>query len=102
MFKIFYQWMNQMICFCVISSALFHILPNKKYIKYIQVFTGLIFVLFLLFPFSYMQTNVLKNWKQNQENLLREYQSLVEEKEEEYQEMIESILSANGGETYGR
>ena len=26
----------------------------------------------------------------------------VEEKEEEYQEMIESILSENGGETYGR
>lgn len=102
MFKVFYQWMNQMICFCVITSAVFHILPNKKYVKYVQIFTGLVFVLLILSPFSNIQSEKQKSWKQEQESLLKEYEDLVEEKQEEYQEIIDDILSENGGDLYGR
>ncbi len=49
-----YQWMKDLAFFHVLTTAILHILPDKRYEQYIRLFLGLLlycllFLLFLLF-----------------------------------------------------
>lgn len=42
-----YQWMKSLAFFHVLTTALLHILPDKRYEQYIRLFMGLLLVLLI-------------------------------------------------------
>lgn len=45
-----YQWMKSLAFFHVLTTALLHILPDKRYEQYIRLFMGLLLVLLICTP----------------------------------------------------
>ena len=45
-----YQWMKSLAFFHVLTTALLHILPDKRYEQYIRLFMGLLLVLLIYLP----------------------------------------------------
>ena len=51
MIEAIYTWMQNIVFFLVIVTAVLEVLPGTSYQKYIRFFTGLILMLLLLTPF---------------------------------------------------
>ena len=45
-----YQWMKSLAFFHVLTTALLHILPDKRYEQYIRLFMGFLLVLLICTP----------------------------------------------------
>ena len=45
-----YQWMKSLAFFHVLTTAVLHILPDKKYEQYIRLFLGLLLILLICTP----------------------------------------------------
>lgn len=50
-----YQWMKSLAFFHVLTTALLHILPDKRYEQYIRLFMGLLLVLLICTPIFAVQ-----------------------------------------------
>lgn len=46
-----YQWMKSLAFFHVLTTALLHILPDKRYEQYIRLFMGFLLVLLNLYTY---------------------------------------------------
>lgn len=45
-----YEWIQNLVCYLVIFTAVLEVLPGKEYKKYIQFFAGLVLILLLVTP----------------------------------------------------
>jgi stage III sporulation protein AF len=50
MFEYLYEWIQNIVFFLVISTAVMQVLPGKTYQKYVQLFTGMILILLMMTP----------------------------------------------------
>lgn len=49
-----YGWMKHLIIYLILSGVIVNLTPGKKYVKYINFFTGLIVILIMAEPLSYV------------------------------------------------
>ncbi len=47
-----YEWIRSLVSFMILMTALMNLLPDKKYEKYVQLFTGLVFLHMFFSPFT--------------------------------------------------
>ena len=45
-----YQWMKNLAFFHVLTTAILHILPDKRYEQYVRLFMGLLLILLICTP----------------------------------------------------
>ena len=45
-----YQWMKDLAFFHVLTTAILHILPDKRYEQYVRLFMGLLLILLICTP----------------------------------------------------
>lgn len=50
MFDYLYDWIQNIAFYLVLVTAVLHSVPDKKYMKYIRFFTGLVLILMILTP----------------------------------------------------
>lgn len=81
-----YQWMKNLAFFHVLTTAIVHILPDKRYEQYIRLFMGLLLVLLICMPvFSIVgkSEEILESFRKDYE---REEQVRMETEAEEIRE----------------
>lgn len=66
-----YEWIQNLVCYLVIFTAVLEVLPGKEYKKYIQFFAGLVLILLLVTPILKM-TGMEQNFWEIYNN--REYE----------------------------
>ena len=76
-----YEWIQNLVCYLVIFTAVLEVLPGKEYKKYIQFFAGLVLILLLVTPILKV-TGMEQNFWEIYNN--REY-------EQEKRELLEKI-----------
>ena len=47
-----YEWIRSVVSFMILMTVIMNLLPDKKYEKYLRLFTGLVFLTLVLAPFS--------------------------------------------------
>ena len=47
-----YQWIRSLVFYMILMTMIMNMLPDKKYEKYLQLFTGAVFVLLVVSPFT--------------------------------------------------
>lgn len=77
MFDVIFQWIQNLVFFLVIVTAVLEMLPQKSYHKYVRFYTGMVLILLLASP-------ILKLF--GAENLFRDNL-----KEEEYEQMLREM-----------
>lgn len=50
MFDYLYEWIQNIAFYLVLVTAVLHAVPDKKYMKYVRFFTGLVLILMILTP----------------------------------------------------
>ena len=45
-----YQWMKDLAFFHVLTTAILHILPDKRYEQYVRLFMGLLLIILICTP----------------------------------------------------
>lgn len=50
MFDYFYEWIQNLTFYIILTTCVLHLLPGKEYKKYVQFFTGLVLILMLITP----------------------------------------------------
>ena len=85
-----YQWMKNLAFFHVLTTAILHILPDKRYEQYVRLFMGLLLILLICFRENYSQ--------EEQDRMEAEAQGiretfLKEAYESELKKQVEEILN---------
>lgn len=47
-----YEWVRSLVFYLILMTMILNLLPNKKYEKYLRLFTGIIFILLVFGPFA--------------------------------------------------
>lgn len=47
-----YEWVRGMVCYLIIMTMILNLLPDKKYKKYLKLFTGVVFLLLVFGSFA--------------------------------------------------
>lgn len=47
-----YEWVRSMVCYLILMTMILNLLPDKKYEKYLRLFTGVVFLLLVFGPFA--------------------------------------------------
>lgn len=47
-----YDWIGSLVFYLILMTMILSLLPNKKYEKYLRLFTGMIFILLVFGPFA--------------------------------------------------
>lgn len=50
MTEMIYSWVQDLVCYYILISAVLNFLPDNSYKKYIQYYMGLLFILVILSP----------------------------------------------------
>lgn len=51
MFHSIFAWIQQVVCFLIIFSAVLEVLPGKQYQRYVRFYMGIVFLLLVVSPF---------------------------------------------------
>ena len=82
MFYIIFQWIQNLVFFLVIVTAVLEVLPGKSYHKYVRFYTGMVLILLLASPL--LKLFGAENLFQN--NLKeKEYEQMIREMERQEQ-----------------
>lgn len=49
-----YEWIRSMACYLILMTMILNLLPDKKYEKYLRLFTGMVFLMLVFSPFADM------------------------------------------------
>ena len=47
-----YEWIRSLVSFMILMTVIMNLLPDKKYEKYLRLFTGMVFLLLFFAPIS--------------------------------------------------
>ncbi len=47
-----YEWIRSLVSYMILMTVIMNLLPDKKYEKYLQLFTGMVFLLLVIAPFT--------------------------------------------------
>ncbi|MCI8454374.1 MAG: stage III sporulation protein AF [Lachnospiraceae bacterium] len=47
-----YEWVRSLVFYLILMTMLLNLLPDKKYEKYLRLFTGMVFILLVFGPFA--------------------------------------------------
>lgn len=47
-----YEWIRSIVCYLILMTMILNLLPDKKYEKYLRLFTGVVFLLLVFGPFA--------------------------------------------------
>ena len=50
--EMIYEWIRSIVFYLILMTMILNLLPDKKYEKYLRLFTGLVFLTLVLAPFS--------------------------------------------------
>lgn len=45
-----FEWIRNLVCYLVLMTMIIHLLPDKKYERYLRLFAGMVFLMMLLEP----------------------------------------------------
>lgn len=102
MFHAIFEWIQNIICFLIILSAVLEVLPGKQYQRYVRFYTGIVFLLLVVSPvFQLFGAGDIFEKKLEQ----KEYEQMIrktEQKEQYFQtEDFLGILSDIENDTVG-
>lgn len=92
-----YEWLQSLVCYFILLSAVMHMLPENSYKKYIQYYMGLLLILLLLAPLlrvADLQERIdesvqeFQTWEENAEEWKQKAQE-GEERRKSYIRMVE-------------
>ena len=99
-----YEWIKHLVCYLIFTTMIGHMIPDKKYEKYLRLFTGMVFLLLLISPLAdlwgleYQVTEAFARLTfQNEATTLKREIEAVDEKRfqivlEKYEEVIKAEI----------
>ncbi len=80
-----YEWLQNLAFYLVLVTAIFHIIPESNYKKYIQFFTGLVLIIMIISPIMQLfGTDIsIKDFYQDME-----YKNEIKQEVMEWQEKV--------------
>ena len=94
--NVLYDWVKNIVCFTLVGTVLFNILPEKSYVKHVRLATGLIFIFIMLSPIINllnMDTEIYMRYiKEELEMNQKTY-------DDDYQEKIMELYQTNMSKT---
>ena len=90
-----YEWIKNLVCYLIFTTMIGHMIPDKKYEKYLRLFVGMVFLLLLVSPLAdlcgleYQVTEAFARLTfQNEATTLKREIEVVDE--ERFQRVIET------------
>jgi len=87
------EWVRRGLLFCLFSSIIMMICPDKKYYKHLSMIMGLMFILVMIRPFSVLMHTNSQSYIDYLKHLLL-FEGTTVEMKYEYREEYESVIES--------